>query len=155
MKQIQKFSLIVAQQQFWRELKDLGLSDKERMRLMEKFKESFNRSYDYDLAASSVLEDLVNAKKEMTFKEVFGSIGKKKISKGLFDFLSGEQGKARRMIDEEFEAGKREVDILDALLLAGSNFYKRPLTQEETDKLRFLVISEKVKLDNKGVKINE
>ena len=132
------------------------LSSNDRIRLMEEFKSAFDRSMDYDLASERILGQLM-ASFSRSKKADFASYwkGMNRLDKGLLDVFQSEEKKARRMIDEEFADGKREVDILNALILAGRNFYMRPLTQAETDKLRYLVISEKVQLSNKGVRITD
>jgi hypothetical protein len=158
---LQKMSMSQALVQFRRELQDEpALTSNERIHLMEEFKSQFDRTGDYDFAFDHVMAKLVPAlahvksmEKNVNFADYWKSMNT--VNKGLFGVFQNEEGKARSIIDEEFKSGKREVDVLNALLLAGTNFYDRPLTQAETDKLRYLVISEKVKLSNKGVKIND
>ena len=148
--QIDKDSLATAKIRFWGELRDLGLSQSKKEKLLTEFERWFDESLDYDLASNHVLETIMSMKSMSAFKEVFSSIGQKKINKGFFE---NEQDKARRMIDEEFKSGKREIDILDDLLLSVQRSFGRSLEQFEIDRLRYLVIDEKVKLNTKGVKI--
>jgi hypothetical protein len=164
MKQIQKQKLSEALLQFRRELQDEpALTSNERIHLMEEFKREFDRTGDYDFAFDHVMQKLVPAlsriksmEKNAKFTDYWKSMnGKDELSKGFFDIFQNEEGKARKLIDEYFGSGKREIDILNAFIIRATDFYKRPLSQSETDKLRYLVISEKVRLINRGVKITD
>ena len=161
MKKLQKMSLSSALVQFRRELgEEPSLTSNERIHLMEEFKRYFDQSLDYDLAYDHVMSKLVPAlarvkAQKPDFNTYWKSMNGKEFDKGFFDIFQNEEGRARKLIDEYFGEGKREVDILNAFILRAADFYKRPITQAETDKLRYLVISEKVRLINRGVKITD
>jgi hypothetical protein len=160
MKPIQKMSEAQALIKFRAELSGVGgLSSSDRIKLMEEFKHYFSQSMDYDLALNRVMEQLMpsisRSRSQNQFPDLWKSMGAPLPFEKFFGIFQNEESKARRMIDEEFKLGKREVDVLNGLLLAGQQFFQRPLKQDEIDKLRFLVISEKVRLYNQGVKITE
>lgn len=144
-------SLLDALYRFRNEIKDLNISSSERIKLMEDFKQAFNRSLDYDLAFNRVAPQLMPELKSMTFKSFWKSYNSKEFSK----FLGTEEKKARRIIDEEFARGEREVNIINDLLMEAQDQLGRPLTQGEIDKLRYLVIDEKVKLRRNNMPIKD
>jgi hypothetical protein len=159
MKKIQKMNLSSALLQFRRELQDEpGLTSNDRIKLMEGFKVQFERIGDYTMAYEHAMAPLLVAgrKKSVSFNSFWKEMNSgNEVNKGFFDIFQNEEGKARKLIDEYFGEGKREVDILNAFILRAADYYKRSLSQAETDKLRYLVISEKVRLINRGVKITD
>jgi hypothetical protein len=120
---------------------------------MNEFLSYFRNSFDYDLAVDRVMEHLIPSLSRKS-GNIFKDYWKSRTIEKLFGF-NNEVSRARKLIDEEFKSGKREVDVLDGLLMAAQQFFNRPLEQVEIDKLRYLVIDEKVKLRRSGEKIKD
>jgi len=149
---IQKMSLLVALKQFHEEIADLKISSSEKQKAMQEFKQAYERSLDYDLAVDRVIPKLAPEFKSRTFKSFWNVLnGDTDIRKGFF---TTEESKLRGAIANGFKEGLTEVAVINALVLNASEFFKRPPTQIETDKIRYYVISEKIKLQSKGVEIN-
>jgi len=150
--EVRKMSLLVALKQFHEEIADLKISSSDKQRAMQEFKQAFERSLDYDLAVDRVIPKLAPEFKSRTFKSFWDVLnGSTDIRKGFF---STEESKLRNAIADGFKEGLTEVAVINALILNASNFFKRPPTQDEIDKLRYFVISEKIKLRSKGVEVN-
>ena len=147
--QIEKDSPAAAKIRFWGELRDFGLTDSEKKRMLELFEKWFAESYDYDLAASRVLEKLVGIRpKSMSaFKSVYQSIGKKDTI-GIRKFFGQvpDKEKLTRFIDNMFNEGKHENEITNAIILEAREQMGDRLDQVGVDKIRLWVLQEKVKL---------
>ena len=157
--QIEKDSLAAAKVRFWGELRDLGLSQNEKEKLLQEFEKWYARSLDYDLAADRVLEKLVmSGKKSMSFKEALNSIGKKYDNdiewnrlfggdgiRKFFGFMSDKE-KLTQFIDKMFNEGKREDQIVNAIALEAHDQMGEKFDSRGMDKVRLWVLEEKVKL---------
>lgn len=158
MKQIQKkTSLQEALLRFRSELSGSNLTAQQRISLMEDFKYWFERTGgDFDLAfnriSDKIMPDMERVKnmKLPNFKN-YWKLNKAEVRK-LFGFKTADS-EIRASIKEGFVSGLREVDVINALLINAMEHFKRPLTQPEIDKIRYSVISEKVRLNEQGVKI--
>ena len=148
----QKMSVLDALYRFRNEIKDLNISSSQRIKLMEDFKQAFQRSLDYDLAFDRISGEIApEFAHSMTFKSFWSEMNSNDFNK--FFGIKNNLDKLRGWIDSEFRSGKREVDILNELLLEGQEQFARPLEQNEIDKFRYIVIDEKVKLRRQGIKI--
>ena len=158
MNPIKKMSLLDAITRFRNEIKDLKISANKRVQLLESFKQAFSRSLDYDLAfdrvAGEIAPEFARSITVMPFKSFWKAINEppKEDFAKLFGITNAVQD-YRNFIDSEFKSGKREVDIINELLLDAQNKLNRPLDQSEIDKFRYVVIDEKVKLRRNGIKI--
>ena len=71
----------------------------------------------------------------------------KQIQKGILDFFTGgEMTKLQGLVDEFFQEGLSENMIIQLLIGDAEKYFKRGLTPQETDKIKLIVLNEKVKL---------
>jgi hypothetical protein len=146
MKKINKDGLAAAKVSFWGELRDLNLTQEQRIKLLEEFVRQYQRSMDYDIAAGKVLDSLMAMKSVPTFKEVFHSIGKKQNTVEKMFGSNSDKQKIVNFIDKMFSEGVHENQITNTILLEAREQMGDKLDSAGIDTIRLWVLEEKVKL---------